>query len=99
MLLNWTFTQDAQDTIEYFSLKYFPLLFPKIVTTANTTNSTYQAIGLIPQATYLFELRPILRDTALQVLSTEVTLEKIRELILIDLFYFHFDYGYIHSSC
>lgn len=77
--LTWTFAEDAQATIYYFYLKYFPLLFPSMVIMVNTTNMTYEAIGLVPQTTYLFELQPIVGDKALQAMSKEVMLEKLRK--------------------
>lgn len=77
VILKWTFAEDALATIDYIYLKYFPLLFPSMVIMVNTTNMTYEAIGLVPQTTYLFELQPILGDTVLQVMSKEVILEKL----------------------
>lgn len=78
-MLKWTLAEDALATIDYIYLKYFPLLFPSMVIMVNTTNMTYEAIGLIPQTTYQFELQPIFGDTVLQIMSREVILEKLRK--------------------
>lgn len=75
--LMWTLAENAQDTIDYFSLKYFPVLFPNVIDMANTTNATYEVVGLIPRAVYLFELQPIfVGDVTSKSISINVILNK-----------------------
>ena len=94
MLLTWAF--DEQNTISYFCLKYFPVLFPNVVDMTNTTDARYEAVGLIPQATYVFELQPILEEeSASQTMSIDVILDKpIRKfyyvIMIIIMLYFLF---------
>lgn len=74
MLLTWTLNEESQNT-SHFHLKYFPVLFPNMLVVVNTTDTRYEAVGLIPQATYVFELLPIMEeDGASQSMSTEVVL-------------------------
>lgn len=82
VLLTWTVEEDVEITTGYYCLEYFPVLFPNMVVITNTTNTTYEAIGLIPQAVYHFEMRPKFEgDAAVQGISMDVILDKpIRKL-------------------
>ena len=69
-----------------------------MVNMVNTTNTTYEAIGLVPQTTYLFELQPIFGDTVLQVMSREVMLERVRKFSHTKTIVVDFSMWLIHSS-
>ena len=75
--LTWALNEESLNSTSYFRLKYFPVLFPNILVLVNTTDTRYEAIRLIPQATYVFELLPIVEeDAASRSMSIEVTLDK-----------------------
>ena len=77
MLLTWALDAEPLNSTSYFRLKYFPVLFPNLLVFVNTTDTRYEAISLIPQATYIFELLPISEeDAASQSKSIEVTLDQ-----------------------
>lgn len=82
-LLRWSLAERAQEEVDYFSLKYFPVLFPDLALTINTTNTSYEAVRLIPRATYRFELLPVLNgNTTAKAISIDVYLHTpIRKLI------------------
>lgn len=73
-LLTWALDEES---LNHFRLKYFPVLFPDLLILVNTTETRYEAVGLIPQTTYAFELLPILEEDApIQSKLIEVTLDK-----------------------
>lgn len=80
VMLTWDMDGESQN-ISYFCLKYFPVLFPNILTVVNTTEERYEAVGLIPQVTYVFQLQPMLvEEDATQAMSIDVTLgESLRK--------------------
>ena len=50
----------APNAVDHYNLKYFPVLFPEMAVAVNTTNTSHNVVGLIPMATYRFDLLPIL---------------------------------------
>ena len=68
--------EHAPSTVDHYRLKYFPVLFPDMAVAVNTTNTSHNAVGLIPMATYRFELLPVLDgDSLAQVISINVPLD------------------------
>jgi hypothetical protein len=83
VLLTWGLDEESLNSTSHFHLKYFPVLFPNMLVLVNTTDTRYEAIRLIPQTTYVFELLPITEeDTTSRSKLIEITLDKpLRKLI------------------